>query len=321
MGKEKTATTVDQRAVPTAEETELNKLLLNRQRELDPLTTALQRAQLESGITLLEGKPLGGNLERLTGKTTVGTLGQLPTIDASKYQVGEDITSQIIQNSLKDIAPQYQASGILDSGVAAKLSGELAKDIRLQTAQNNLDTAMAIEQQNIMNQTQANQFDIQNQFGQQAFDMNTLVQLLNLTLSGSTQLQQPVMAQSQQLSNALAGLRQNIGTQTTKSMNPFLKSFQQSFGENMGVGASAATFAAMGCWVAKEIFGSWENPKTIRARFWINMIGPKWFKNFYWKHGEKFAKFISDKPIFKIMLRPIFEIFSLLGEEKTEIII
>ena len=236
MGKEKTTTTVDQRAIPTAEETELNKLLLNRQRELDPLTTALQRSQLESGITLLEGKPLGGNLKRLTGQTTVGTLAELPTIDASKYQVGEDITSQIIQNSLKDIAPQYQASGILDSGVAARLSGELAKDIRLQTAQNNLDTALAIEQQNIMNQTQANQFDIQNQFGQQAFDMNTLVQLLNLTLSGSTQLQQPVMAQSQQLSNALAGLRSTTGTTTTTSMNPFLKSFQTSLGSSLGSG-------------------------------------------------------------------------------------
>jgi hypothetical protein len=230
MGKEKTTTTTDVKATP--EETELNKLMLARQRELDPQITELQRQQLEAGSTLLRGEPLGGNLARLTGSTSVGTLGQLPTIDASKYQVGEDVTSQIVQRSLQDIAPQYQMSGILDSGVAAKLSGELAKDIRLDTERSNMDTALAIEQQNISNQTAASQFDIQNQFGQQAFDMNTLVQLLNLTLSGSTNLQQPVMAQSQQLSNALAGLRST--TETTKSMNPFLKSFQQSAGSGMG---------------------------------------------------------------------------------------
>lgn len=234
MSSNKTTSTTNTTVTPTKEETELNKLLLERQRALNPQMTEVQGQQLDLASILLSGGTLPGNLSGLTGTTQVGTLGQMPTIDASKYQIGEDVTSQLVQNSLKDISPQFQMAGILDSGVAASLSGELAKDIRLQTAQSNMDTALAIEQQNIANQTNASQFDISNQYSQQAFDTNTLLSLLNLTLSGSTQLQSPVLAQSQQLSNALAGLRSTTGTTTQKSMNPFLLSFQQSAGQTLG---------------------------------------------------------------------------------------
>lgn len=234
MSGNKTTSTTNTTVTPTKEETELNKLLLERQRALNPQMTEVQGQQLDLASILLSGGTLPGNLSGLTGTTQVGTLGQMPTIDASKYQVGEDVTSDIVQRSLADIAPQFQMAGILDSGVAASLSGELAKDIRLDTARSNMDTALAIEQQNIANQSAASQFDISNQYSQQAFDTNTLLSLLNLTLSGSTALQSPVLAQSQQLSNALAGLRSTTGTTTQTSMNPFLLSFQQSAGQTLG---------------------------------------------------------------------------------------
>jgi len=68
------------------------------------------------------------------------------------------------------------------------------------------------------------------------------------------------------------------------------------------------------CWVASEIFGGWHEEKTQNARLYINTLAPKWFKKLYRNHGFKFAKFISDKPILKNLLRPIFEVFSFLGE-------
>ena len=233
MGNTSTTTVAESNPKATPEETELNKLLLERQRALNPQITGVQGQQLDLASILLAGGTLPGNLSGLTGSTTVGTLGALPQIDASQYQIGEDITSQIVQKSLQDIAPQYQAAGILDSGVAAELSGELAKDIRLQTEQSNLDTALAIAQQNIANQTAANQFDISNQYSQEAFDTNTLLSLLNLTLGGSTGLQQPVLAQGQQLSNALAGLRQGSVT-STQTSNPFLNNFYGGLGTTLG---------------------------------------------------------------------------------------
>jgi len=69
------------------------------------------------------------------------------------------------------------------------------------------------------------------------------------------------------------------------------------------------------CWVASELFGGWYEPKTVAARYYISEIGPKWFKNIYLKHGEKFAKFISNKPWLKNMIRPLFEFFSKVGSK------
>jgi len=64
------------------------------------------------------------------------------------------------------------------------------------------------------------------------------------------------------------------------------------------------------CWVASEIFGGWSMPKTMRARYYIINQSPSWFRNLYAKYGERFAKFISNKPIFKFILKPLFEYFA-----------
>lgn len=79
-------------------------------------------------------------------------------------------------------------------------------------------------------------------------------------------------------------------------------------------GGQAGMMAALGgCWVASEVFGGWYRPKTVSARAYINNDAPKWFKKFYLKYGERIAKFISDKPIFKAVLRPLFELFAWKG--------
>jgi hypothetical protein len=76
---------------------------------------------------------------------------------------------------------------------------------------------------------------------------------------------------------------------------------------NAGLGAAGE---AIGCWVASEIFGGWYAPRTIESRHYVNNIAPKWFKDFYLKYGEKIAKFISDKPLLKLALKPLFNMFS-----------
>ena len=74
-------------------------------------------------------------------------------------------------------------------------------------------------------------------------------------------------------------------------------------------GQGAGAFAGAKCWVAAEVFNGWHHPKTIMARFFVNNVGPKWFKNLYIKYGEKVAQFIHDKPLFKLAIRPLFEYF------------
>lgn len=60
--------------------------------------------------------------------------------------------------------------------------------------------------------------------------------------------------------------------------------------------------AAMMCWVAREVFGA-DNPKWLLFRHWMKTRAPQWFVNLYLKHGEAFAKWISNKPILKYVIR------------------
>ena len=61
--------------------------------------------------------------------------------------------------------------------------------------------------------------------------------------------------------------------------------------------------AAIGlCWVAREVYGA-TNPKWKQFREWMLNDSPSWFRKLYIKHGEKFAKFISDKPRIKAIIR------------------
>ena len=52
------------------------------------------------------------------------------------------------------------------------------------------------------------------------------------------------------------------------------------------------------CWVAREVYGK-DNAQWFVFRAWLKYDAPKWFERLYTKHGEAYAKFISDKPIWK----------------------
>lgn len=73
------------------------------------------------------------------------------------------------------------------------------------------------------------------------------------------------------------------------------------------------------CWIAKELFGSWEHEKVHAVRYFFLNIAPKWMLELYRKHGEKIAKYISDKPMLKVCFRPFFEVFALIGSEVKEV--
>jgi len=75
-----------------------------------------------------------------------------------------------------------------------------------------------------------------------------------------------------------------------------------------------AAGAAFGCWVAAEVFGGWYHPMTVRARHYVNFQAPKWFKKLYLKYGERFAKYISDKPKLKAIVKPLFVWFASMSE-------
>ncbi len=72
-----------------------------------------------------------------------------------------------------------------------------------------------------------------------------------------------------------------------------------------GLGSLASGLGAMGfgpCWVAREAYGL-DNPRWLRFRDWLFTKSPEWLFNSYIKYGERFAKFISNKPKVKSVIR------------------
>lgn len=178
MGADKTTQKTSTEATP--EERQLNQLQLEQAKAFDPI-----QRQLNTN---------GGNLinQLLTGQALPGYLqGALGVSDAQ--------TQSMVDASLRDLYPQFQSSGILDSGVAASIAGRTAGDIRNQNAQ---------------------------------FNVQALQQILNQAVGGQASVQQSALNTTSQLGSRLAGLRSS--TSTVTAMNPFLKSFQQSAGSTMG---------------------------------------------------------------------------------------
>jgi hypothetical protein len=68
-----------------------------------------------------------------------------------------------------------------------------------------------------------------------------------------------------------------------------------------GLGALGGGFVSK-CWVAREVYGE-DNPRWLQFREWLNNKAPRWFDCLYVKYGERFAKFISDKPRLKSIIR------------------
>ena len=71
-----------------------------------------------------------------------------------------------------------------------------------------------------------------------------------------------------------------------------------SAGGTMG----ASALAPAKCWVAREVYGI-ENQKWLQFREWLTYQAPRWFDRLYIKYGERFAKFISNKPRVKSIIR------------------
>jgi hypothetical protein len=262
---------------PTAEETAMNKLMVEQQQAISGPQTESMLSGFNLINQLLTGGELPGNLQNIPqGIQNVGQLGQTPNvnwtnIDPNMGVIGEDYTNQLVQQSLRDIMPQFQSGGILDSGVAASIAGRTAGDIRLNTAQSNLERQLAImdanrlgqvavDESNINRQLGASQFDIGQQYSQQAFNAQQLLNLLNLTIGAPAQIQQPVLAQNQMLSNNLAGLRSinTSGTSTTntvQSSNPFLTSFYSGLGGSLGKGIGSGITSGLPGFGSGGMFG------------------------------------------------------------------
>jgi hypothetical protein len=120
---------------------------------------------------------------------------------------GIDTNAQnsMANSAVKTVNPYMNQGGIMDSGTAASIGAKAAQ----QSYQNS-----------------------------QEFNIQNLMQLMNLATGNAAQNQSGMQSTSSQLSNSLAGLRTTSSNSNTtyKSQNPFIKSFEQSSGQSLGKG-------------------------------------------------------------------------------------
>jgi len=69
-----------------------------------------------------------------------------------------------------------------------------------------------------------------------------------------------------------------------------------------GVAQGVGSIIGGKCWVAREIYGT-TNPEWIIFRNWLESEAPEWLDTLYAEEGERFAAFISDKPILKSIIK------------------
>jgi hypothetical protein len=182
-----------QQAKATPEERELMQMQIDQQKRLGPQQEQVQKTFLDLAQALGEG---GTNLPGIYGKMAGG--------------ISDEMAGEMSQKAISDLMPSFQASGIMDSGVAASVAGRTAGDIRRGAAE---------------------------------FNVGAMQNLLNLALSGQAQVQQPILAQSSQLASQLAGLRAITTTeQSTSTMTKprdYLSPLIQGVGTGIGSGFGA----------------------------------------------------------------------------------
>lgn len=190
-GETNTTTNQTQQATPTSQETTLMNQQIANNQFMQPIAQK-SYSDLSSNIqAILEG--------RSPAATGVGG-------------ITEGQTQSMVNASLRDIMPQFQASGILNSGEAAQIAGRTAMDTRNANAQFNVSAAQ---------------------------------NLFNLASGGQSSLQSAYQNSTNNLTNELAGLR-TISSNQTVTRNPFLESFYSSLGKGLGETGTNAVNSAIG---------------------------------------------------------------------------
>lgn len=129
--KRTTSESSQQQVTPqaSAEETELNKLYLAREKALDPQILASQQQGLSLLSSLLKGEQLPGYLNTLPGG------------------ISKDVQNSIVQDSLRSMNTQMAASGVgtfMESGAAQAAGTRAAADLYQNAEQFNLGNLMQL---------------------------------------------------------------------------------------------------------------------------------------------------------------------------------
>lgn len=123
--------------------------------------------------------------------------------------------------------------------------------------------------------------------------------LPNFGQSNYTGIQTPGIATA----NTLGQNFMNMASATDINRQNAYVAKNQGAGIGQGTGKIIGAIAAgAACWVAREVYGE-TNPKWLIFRKWLLNEAPRALRWAYLKFGERFARWISDKPAWKNVVR------------------
>jgi hypothetical protein len=306
------------------------KELAEYNREVQQIASSLggnrasQIASIKAEMAQLESSP---------GQRGLFDLLKLQAEEAGKLQRSElalqrrsDV--EALQEFAPDVVEAYRAADPASTAIAERMSrramGQLTPEEERNIQQRSRQASLArgrIGDSSSLAAEALGRSDYTAQFAQPAFAMNRQI----AGDIGSTLLGRPsaaiglggqVLGQAQQgaagpmgpqlfdpnmgINMALQQRSQDINYQGAMAQAGAARSAGRSsmFGSILGGVASAIPF----CWVAREVYGI-ENPKWLEFRYWMLNDAPSWFRNLYIKYGERIAKFISNKPRIKSIIR------------------
>lgn len=105
--------------------------------------------------------------------------------------------------------------------------------------------------------------------------------------------------------NALAIAELDAKTRSDIAAEQSSTAAGNAIGSLIGTLGSAYMFGM--CWVAREVYGK-QDMRWFVFRTWLKYDAPKWFTQLYLTHGEKYAKFISDKPLLKWCTKQLMDL-------------
>jgi len=279
--------------------------------QADPLRQGLMTQAEEAlgqGLTDREERQIA---EAARARSTMmgRTFDQSGTIAEAEARVLEDnqrkmqnraFAQQVLgQEAGIQTADDTRAMGADQFNVGSKMDAErLRESLRQQGLLGYLDAASRISQ--IENQDKLDPFQAilgrgggtalqqgQSVFGQAGYGLQSQPQYLRPE-AGLGFIQN-------QATNAANMYGAQVGADATKMAGIF--SGLGALGGGLGGGMIAKS-----CWVAREVYGL-HNPAWIAFREWMLNDSPSWFRTIYIRFGERFAKFISNKPRLKARIR------------------
>jgi hypothetical protein len=279
--------------------------------QADPLRQGLMTQAQEAlgqGLTEREERQIA---EAARARSTLmgRTFDQSAAIDEAEARVLEDnqrkmqnrafAQSVLGQEAGIQTADDTRAMGADQFNVGTKMDSErLRESLRMQGLLGYLDAASGIQQMEDRDSLDPFQAILgrgggtalqqgQSVFGQAGYGLQSSPQYLNpeaglgFIQNQATNAANMAIADQAARASSQAGIFSGIGS---------------------AIGGGLTGYGAFKCWVAREVYGA-HNPSWLLFRNWLDTKAPRWFDKLYIKFGERFAKFISNKPRLKARIR------------------